>query len=159
MDVMDDELLKFWLNLNTCEVQYILVGGLAVRLHGYNRTTDDIDIWINDTLTNRKNLRKAFNNLGYGDFKEIETMQFVAGLTSFYAAGMEVDFMTNIPGLESLNFETCFDQAAIIEFSDSIQVRFLHLNHLILAKRATNRPKDQLDIQYLEKINHLNPPK
>lgn len=156
---MDDELLKFWLTLNSCEVQYILVGGLAVRLHGYNRTTDDIDIWINDTLNNRKNLRKAFNNLGYGDFKEIETMQFVAGFTSFYAAGMEVDFMTNIPGLESLNFETCFDQASIIEFNDSIQVRFLHLNHLILAKRATNRPKDQLDIQYLEKINHLNPPK
>lgn len=63
---MDEELLKFWLNLNACEVQYILVGGLAVRLHGYNRTTDDIDIWINDTLINRKNLRKAFNNLGYG---------------------------------------------------------------------------------------------
>lgn len=76
-----------------------------------------------------------------------------------FVAGMEVDFMTNTPGLESLNFETCFDQAAIVEFEQSLQVRFLHLNHLILAKKATNRPKDQLDIQYLERIKKLNPPK
>lgn len=32
--------------LNRCEVKYILVGGYAVILHGYSRTTGDRDIWV-----------------------------------------------------------------------------------------------------------------
>ena len=44
-----------------------MVGGLATRFHGFNRNTDDMDIWIEDSLNNRQNLRKAFVELGYGD--------------------------------------------------------------------------------------------
>ena len=34
-------------------------------------------MWLEDTLQNRKNLRKAFFELGYGDLASIETMQFI----------------------------------------------------------------------------------
>ena len=34
-------------------------------------------------------------------------------------------------------------------------VRFLHINHLIASKKAANRPKDQIDVIYLEKIKEL----
>ena len=44
MDVFDEELLKFWKALQQNNVQYIMVGGVATNLHGYNRTTDDIDM-------------------------------------------------------------------------------------------------------------------
>ena len=43
MDVMDEALLDFWRKLNEHHVKFIMVGGLATRFHGYNRTTDD---WI-----------------------------------------------------------------------------------------------------------------
>ena len=33
------------------------------------------------------------------------------------------------------------------------QRKFLDYNNLIIAKKASNRPKDQLDIEELEKIN------
>ncbi len=46
-----------------------MVGGLATRFHGYNRATDDLDMWIDDTLENRQSLRKAFIELEYGDYK------------------------------------------------------------------------------------------
>ena len=39
-----------------------MIGGFAINLHGYNRSTKDIDIWIEDTLENRKRLRKALKN-------------------------------------------------------------------------------------------------
>jgi hypothetical protein len=157
MEAMDQGLLDFWSTLNHFNVRYILVGGVAVRFHGYNRSTDDLDVWIEDTLINRKNLRSAFFQLGYGDFEEIETMQFIPGWTSFYAAGIEVDFMTQILGLEDTTFEECYKSAPIIKFNEELHVRFLHLNHLIIAKKATNRSKDQLDLEYLTRIQKLKP--
>jgi hypothetical protein len=36
-----------------------------------------------------------------------------------------------------------------------VKVRFLQLGHLIESKKAANRPKDQIDIIYLEKIKQL----
>jgi hypothetical protein len=155
MDTMDQDLLNFWDALNKFNVRYILVGGVAVRFHGFNRTTDDLDVWLEDTPTNRKNLRLAFFELGYGDFEEIETMQFIPGWTSFFAAGIEIDFMTQILGLENITFEECYNSAPFFEFNKELEVRFLHLNHLISAKKATNRSKDQLDLEYLTRIQHL----
>lgn len=128
-----------------------------MRFHGYNRNTDDLDVWIEDTPINRRNLRNALSQLGFGDFEEIETMQFIPRWTSFYAAGIEVDFMTNILGLEEMTFDECYTGASIVEFNDKLQVRFLHLNHLIIAKKATNRSKDQLDLEYLTRIQKLKP--
>ena len=57
----------------------IMVGGFAINLHGYSRATKDIDIWLEDTLENRKKLRKALNEQGSGDYEPIERMQFVPG--------------------------------------------------------------------------------
>lgn len=59
MDVLDEVLLRFWSSLNNHDVKYIMVGGFATRFHGFNRSTDDLDIWLYDTLDNRKNLRAA----------------------------------------------------------------------------------------------------
>lgn len=154
MDIMDDELLAFWRKLNECCVRYIMVGGLAVRFQGFSRTTDDLDMWIEDTLPNRQNLRRAFRELDYGDFPEIETMQFVSGWTSFYAAGIVLDIMTEMRGLEELSFEDCYSEALVSDIEGTL-VRFLHINHLIQNKKVVNRPKDQLDVIYLEKLKKL----
>ncbi len=154
MDVMDEELIRFWKILNYNTVRYIMVGGLATRFHGYNRTTDDLDIWIDDTLENRKKFRKAFVELGYGDYLLLETMEFIPGWTSFYAAGVEMDIMTEMKGLENLSFEACYQMAFTADLN-SIKVPFLHIDHLIQNKKVVNRPKDQLDVIYLEKIKQL----
>jgi len=151
MDVQDEDLLEFWKILNKHNVQYIMVGGLATRLHGYNRTTDDLDVWLQDSLPNRQNFRNAFKELGYGDYPSIETMQFVPGWTTFYAAGVELDIMTEMKGLEDEDFDGCYRLSNKANIN-GITVPFLHINHLIANKKAVNRPKDQLDVIYLEKI-------
>ena len=38
---------------------------------------------------------------------------------------------------------------------DGVQVPFLHMNQLIANKKAVNRPKDQLDVVELERIQKL----
>lgn len=155
MDIFDEELLKLWRNLNESQVEYIMIGGIATNLHGYHRTTNDIDIWLKDTASNRKNLREAFKNYGLGDFAGIETMQFVAGWTTFRLDNtLEVDIMTQLKGLEDSSFDEAFNLASKADILD-VNVPFLHINQLIQAKKAANRPKDQIDVMALEKIKKL----
>lgn len=152
MDILDDELLKFWRSLSAHNVRYIMVGGFATRFHGFNRNTDDLDIWLDDNPQNRRNLRESFIELGYGDFRSIETMDFVPGWTSFYVGNMiELDIMTKMKGLENYTFAECLDIASVAEL-EGIAVPFLHINQLIANKKAVNRLKDQIDVNELEKI-------
>ncbi|MBO9632845.1 MAG: hypothetical protein J7578_06975 [Chitinophagaceae bacterium] len=58
MDVLDELLINFWRTLNKHDVKYIMVGGFATRFHGFDRNTDDLDLWLMDSLENRKNLRE-----------------------------------------------------------------------------------------------------
>jgi len=154
MDVLDQELLEFWRKLEENNVKYIMVGGLAIRFHGFNRITEDLDLWLEDSLENRRNFRKAFRELGYGDYESLETMPFAPGWTTFYAAGIELDIMTEMRGLEEEKFAECYELAKIADL-EGIKVPFLHINHLIKNKKAVNRPKDQVDVIYLEKIKEL----
>jgi len=155
MDILDDELLNFWRSLNNHHVRYMMVGGFATRFHGFNRATDDIDIWLDDSLQNRKNLRASFIELGYGDFPSLETMEFVPGWTSFYIGSMiELDIMTKMKGLEDYTFDDCLNIASVAEL-EGLSIPFLHINQLIANKKAVNRPKDQIDVLELEKIKTI----
>lgn len=152
MDILDTEILKLWELLHKHNVQYIMVGGFATNLHGFSRTTADLDLWIKDSIENRKRLKLVFNEMNLGDYKNIETMQFLPGWTSiFLSSGFELDIMTELKGLTPIDFDECYkiSPTAIIQ---NIPIKFLHLNKLIETKRATGRPKDLLDILELEKI-------
>ena len=154
MDILDNELLCFWRSLNNNNVRYIMVGGFATRFHGFNRNTEDIDLWLEDTLQNRKNLRQSFIDLDYGDFPSLETMEFVPGWTNFYLGNaIDVDIMTDMKGIDH-SFNECLEMASTADL-DGIIVPFLHINQLIANKKAVNRPKDQIDVLELEKIKKL----
>ena len=153
--MLDEELLRFWEHLNKRNVNYIMVGGFATRFHGFNRATDDLDLWLEDTLENRKNLRLAFNDLGYGDISNIENMEFVPGWTSFHIGNaIELDILTSMKGLEDTTFQKCLELASTADL-DNIKIPFLHINQLIKNKKAVNRPKDQIDVIELEKIKKI----
>lgn len=155
MDLFDEELLLFWKTLNQNGVRYIMVGGFAVNMNGYIRATKDADLWLKDTLENRKQLRKSFTELGYGDYSSIETMEFAPGWTQFYiAGGLILDIMTSMKGLEEYDFETCHTRAKVADLN-GVKVPFLHINDLLANKRSVNRPQDQADIVYLERIRQI----
>ena len=155
MDIFDEEILKFWAALQNQAVGYIMVGGYATNLHGFQRYTGDIDIWIEDSVENRKRLRKAFIECGMGDYYMLETMQFVPGWTDFNLMnGLRLDIMVNMKGLEGYSFSECLNMASVAEI-DGVKVPFLHINQLIANKKAVNRPKDQIDVMELERIKRI----
>jgi hypothetical protein len=132
-----------------------MVGGVATNFNGYQRTTDDIDIWIEDNETNRENLRKAFRMSDMGDFYMLRTMQIVPGWTNFHLNnGLRVDILIDMKGLEGYTFEESLLMANIAEL-EGVKIPFLHVNQLIANKKAVNRPEDQLDVLYLERIKTI----
>ena len=154
MDVYDDSFLGLWGMLKKNEVRYIMVGGFATNFHGYQRYTGDIDIYIEDSLVNRQKIRRAFSELGMGDFESMETIQFVPGWVDFTLNnGVRLDIMTSLKGVD-LSFDECLQIAPEAEI-EGVRVPFLHINHLIQNKKAVNRSKDQLDVMELEKIKKI----
>lgn len=149
---MNIEILDIWKYLHQNEVKYLTIGGFAVNFYGYNRTTGDIDLLIEDSLENRKKLRKTFKDIGIGDFKEIEYIDFLPGWTDFTLSyGMRLDIMTAIKGLDEKSFDDLYQISKVSYISD-VPIRFIDYENLVLSKKATNRPKDQLDVEELEKI-------
>ena len=91
---------------------------------------------------------------GYKDLSW-EEIQFVPEWTNFYIGnGIVLDILINMKGLEGYTFEDCLKISMVAEI-ENVKVPFLHINQLILNKKAVNRPKDQLDVKELEKIIQL----
>jgi Nucleotidyl transferase of unknown function (DUF2204) len=150
---MNSQIVEIWKYLDTNKVKYLTIGGFAVNIYGYGRSTGDIDIFIEDTSENRINLREALKQAGIGDFENLNTMQFIPGWTDITLSfNLRLDIMTSVKGLENSTFEQLLEKAYITEISN-VPVYFLDYDSLIIAKKATNRLKDQLDIEELEKLN------
>ena len=150
---MNQQIIAIWNSFFQNKVKYITIGGFAVNIYGYNRNTGDIDIYLEDTLENRINLRKALKSIDLGDFETIETMQFIPGWTDFTLNhGLRLDIMTAVKGLEDTSFDVLLEDATVVMIGET-PVYFIDYDNLIKAKKAANRPKDILDIEELEKLN------
>ena len=51
-NIFNEHFRDFIKSLNDNKVEYVLVGGMAVILHGYVRGTGDMDVWVNKTKGN-----------------------------------------------------------------------------------------------------------
>ncbi len=134
--------------LNNCGVDYILVGGYAVILHGYERVTADIDIWVRCTSENYQKLTQAFRAFGMPIFG-MTLKNFLDSerwdVFRFGRKPVAIDIMTKVKGLD---FEAAFNKSEI-RIVDNIPVRLVHYHHLIFAKKQAGRHKDLNDLENL----------
>lgn len=147
-NIFNDDFRDFIKALNDKNVEYILVGGYAVILHGYRRTTGDMDIWVKRTRENYLKLVRAFFSFGLPVFDmteerflDIET----ADVFSFGRPPVSIDIITNLKGVE---FDKAFPLSMSFE-EDGLPIRFIHLNNLLESKKAAGRHKDLADIEKL----------
>lgn len=147
-DIFNDDFVDFLRALNQNEVDYVLVGGYSVILHGYSRTTGDMDIVVRATLQNYIKLVNAFRQFGMPVFDMTEE-KFLNNIdTDVFTFGRQpvaIDIMTAIKGA---TFEALFLNAVMIEVDD-LPVRTIHINQLIEVKKASGRYKDLDDIEKL----------
>lgn len=147
-NIFNEDFFDFISALNNNDVEYILVGGYSVILHGYSRTTGDLDIWIKKEKENYYKLLKAFKEFKMPVFDMSED-NFLSNpemnVFTFGRPPRSIDIMTDVKGLQ---FQETFAASKIIEI-ENLKIRLIHLNQLIQAKRASGRHKDLDDIENL----------
>ncbi|WP_396188555.1 hypothetical protein [Flavobacterium sp.] len=150
---MIPEVFEIWKNFDLEKLEYIIIGGFAVNIYGYNRNTGDMNVFFKDTLENRLKLNKALKASKLIEFPNVETMQFIPGYTDVNIGfGMRLDLMTSVKGLEDISFDELFNNATVVEIT-GVKVNFIDYENLIKSKFAANRTKDILDIEELNKVN------
>jgi hypothetical protein len=147
-NVLNADFTEFIDALNQKQVEYILVGGYAVIFHGYNRTTGDLDIWVNPTSANYKKLQDAFQFFKMPVFdmteeKFLQTENY--DVFSFGRPPVQIEILTKVKGLE---FQIAWSRASFSEF-DGVMVKILDIRDLKIAKKAAGRAKDQADLENL----------
>ncbi len=148
-NIFNDDFRDFIKALNNNEVEYLLVGGYAVVLYGYPRTTGDMDIWVNRTRENYIQLKKAFLEFGMSMFDMTEERFLYHESIDVFRFGrtpVAIDIMTK---MNEFNFEECFVNAK--EYIDEdLQIRLVNYDDLIEAKKKSGRNKDLDDLEKLQ---------
>ena len=135
-------------------VEFLIVGGYAVILHGYIRTTGDLDIWVNPTPENITRMLKAFTQMGF-DPEGIETIrQMNFSNVVVFHIGEEpdrIDFLSQIAGVD---FTSAISRHEFVIFNQ-YRIPYLHLEDLIANKTRSGRMQDLADVEELRNIAHI----
>lgn len=154
--------------LNSAQVQYVVVGGLATVLHGYARMTADIDLVINLEPLEAEKAITTLLQLGLKARLPVDPMQFADANTrakwisekhmlvfSFYDPGNPlriVDLFVHEP----VPFMELYGRATHM-FVDGVDVPVCDIEHLIELKRRAGRARDLDDIAHLQELIRLRP--
>lgn len=151
------------------DVDFVLVGGLAVQLHGYLRSTFDVDVVL---AMNDPNLARFIDVAkqhglepaipvkidALRDARQIDQWHLEKGMLAFalrepQAAGGVVDVLVR----PEVSYERLIANSVEGRLFGRM-IRIAGIDDLLTMKRAANRPKDRLDIEALEKIKRGEDP-
>lgn len=117
-------------------------------LHGYSRTTGDIDIWVERTKENYLRIKLAFLDFGMPVFDMTEENFLRHKNWDVFTFGVPPSAIDLMIAVKGLNFEECFKKAMHFE-DDGLMIRTIHKDDLISAKKAAGRSKDLDDLENL----------
>lgn len=144
-------------------VRYLVVGGVAVVLHGHLRTTADLDLVVQLDPDNARRAIGALSRLGYRARAPVPAEAFAdasaraawkdeKGLTVFSLwsdrfPALEVDLFVEEP----FAFDEAYARAARVPL-DTTTVSVVSMADLIALKEAAGRPVDLSDVEALRAI-------
>jgi predicted nucleotidyltransferase len=141
--------LNFLKTLEGANVEYLIIGGVAVNIHGFQRSTGDLDIWFNPTKENFQNLLTCFKKLGY-DISDVEKSTKKLAET-IVRLPLESFYIEMIPFLDGKSdFQIIHKRADTITVQ-GVSVRVINYDDLITCKANVHRAKDLEDIAQLER--------
>lgn len=157
---------RIFRELNAKNVKYMVIGGLAVNLHGFARATGDLDIIISFDKENVGNFIEAIKILQYKPRVpvNIEELADQDMRTSWIKEkNMKVFSVFNPQNpmelldvvLENdIDFETAYQNMELLTAGD-IKIPVISIDDLIKLKQIAGRERDNLDIRALKKIKEL----
>ena len=146
--------------LNRCKVKYLVVGGIAVNLHGFYRATEDLDIILLLSSSNIKKFIKAVKNLKLvprvpvkiDDFanKDLRMMWIKdknMKAFTFYDPDYQRKYLDVVID-HPVNFEKAYKSKSVYK-DGTLGVPVIPITDLIKMKKAALRERDKIDIKGL----------
>jgi len=146
------DLLRLLRALHEHDVEYVLVGGAAINLHGIIRATEDVDLFVRPSEENVARLRGALESL----WEDAE----IAGITAADLSGRYPTIRYGPPQGDLVidllsRLGTAFDFDAIAWETvdvEGIPVRLATPETLYRMKRGTLRDVDRADAEALRRL-------
>jgi hypothetical protein len=129
------------------EVDYVVIGGMAVQAHGNPRTTQDLDLVPEPSRANVRRLAQALAELGARPVGEVEPRPVAlprSGVAELDTDAGGVDVHRSPPG--AAPYPDLRRRALELELEPGVTVPVAGLDDLIAMKRAGGRPIDRSDI-------------
>lgn len=133
--------------LDASGIRYLIVGGIAVGFHGEPRYTKDLDVLVHVSASDHLRLYKALKGFGAPvaiiSPEELLQEDFIF---HFGSPPWRIDILTSIPGVD---FDMAYEERVKLPLG-VYQADCISKAWLIVAKRASGRPQDLLDLESLE---------
>ena len=143
---LSPDFLDFIRLLNENSVEYLLIGGYAVGLHGSVRATKDIDFWFNPEAENSARLERMLIEFGTQQFESRELQE----LGMVFQLGFppnRIDLLNDpLPGQSFAEF---YARQQSVEVGSGLEVNLISKPDLIALKRYAARAQDLADIEKL----------
>ena len=136
------------------QVEFVLVGGWALALHGYGRGTDDLDVLVRPAKENAHRVYRALCEFGAPVAAHGVSEGLFARAGYGYRMGVKPHLIEVLTRIDGVDFEEASDGAEHFELEGRL-IPFIGRGPLLKNKRAAGRPKDLADVEWLEK----HPPK
>lgn len=156
--------LDLFAALHRHRVEYALIGGLAVALHGVERNTMDIDISVVVSPENMQQLVSTAKELGLKPMLPVplETLTQIDTLKEWHALRNLQAFSLHGSGPAGVSLDILLfppvDPAAMCQRAITLDVGgvpvvLATIDDLIALKQSAGRPIDLSDIEHLQRIN------
>lgn len=143
--------------LKKARVNFVVIGGVAARLHGSPSLTRDLDICHDRDLINLERLSKVLNDL-HAHLRGVdEVVPFILDQRTLLAGG-SFTFVTDAGDLDLLavpagvsGFDGLLKGAEEIDLGE-FKIKVASLDDLIRMKQAAGRPKDLIEVEILSAL-------
>jgi hypothetical protein len=146
-DPESGDLLRICASLNRTGARYIVIGGMAMVLHGFNRGTEAIDLLVDRTVENIARLREALSILPDNAARDVRDTDIEEYGVVRVADEVVVDLMGSACGIDFKAAEPDIDWREI----EGVRIPFASAA-LLLKTKQTVREKDQIDRLFLKRI-------
>lgn len=150
---------------NRENIEFVIIGGIALNLHGVPRTTMDLDMAVALEDENLKKIVTILKTLGHRPRAPVDIDEFAIENLEKWRNEKKMDAFTfwnpkkpyeeiDILIYNPIEFRELKTRAKIIS-ADGLEIPIASIDHLIKLKRISNREQDKSDIIALQKIKQF----
>jgi hypothetical protein len=150
IDALGDDFRELLLTFADAGVDFVVIGGWAMALHGHGRGTDDLDVLVRPSADNAERVFRALVAFGAPVAAHGVTEGLFAEAGYGYRMGVKPHLIEVLTKVDGIDFDQAVEGAKSFRL-DGRSIPFIARTPLLKNKRAAARPKDLADVDWLER--------